>query len=266
MSAPAHIQTRTGEYLLLEADLPGRGPVTLGVILRDPDADALWIRLRRDLGTLAEDEDLEVLEALAGDLDAKAKEMGAGGVLTYIEDTLSGTLRATDRETVTVDSFPRALDRLYHNYVRSNILPFRTHLPLYSLRAAAGKFLENEEVVEEGWFETPGDFRLDDEMFAARVVGHSMEPLIPDGSLCVFRYGVVGSRAGRLVLAEDLQSTGNNRYAVKRYRSDKPQTGEDTWRHTSITLESLNVEYKSWDLDPDEEKYRIIAEFIRVLD
>ena len=48
-----------------------------------------------------------------------------------------------------------------------------------------------------------------------------MEPRIPDGSLCVFRHGVTGSRQGRLVLVENLETAGNNRYTVKRYESTK---------------------------------------------
>jgi len=100
------------------------------------------------------------------------------------------------------------------------------------------------------------------DMFVAEIVGHSMEPLIPDGSFCVFRAGVAGSRTGRLVLAEDRD---NNAYAVKRYASEKTVTDEG-WKHQRIRLESLNPGYPSWDLEPDEEKYRIIAEFVRVLD
>ena len=64
---------------------------------------------------------------------------------------------------------------------------------------------------------------------------------------------------------ENLEATGNNRYTVKRYKSEKSSTGEG-WKHQRIRLESLNPDYPSWDLDPEEEKYRIIAEFIRVLD
>jgi phage repressor protein C with HTH and peptisase S24 domain len=98
-------------------------------------------------------------------------------------------------------------------------------------------------------------------MFVAEIAGSSMEPLIPDGSLCIFRAGVVGSRAGRLVLAEDREA---NAYAVKRYQSDK--TNDEVWQHNWIRLEPLNPAHESWLLKPDEEKYRIIAEFVRVLD
>jgi phage repressor protein C with HTH and peptisase S24 domain len=102
-------------------------------------------------------------------------------------------------------------------------------------------------------------------MFAARIAGRSMEPKIPDGSVCVFRHGVTGSRHGRLVLVEQAGGGANDRYTVKRYRSEKLSSGEE-WSHARITLESLNPEFESWDLDPAEDRFRILAEFVRVLD
>jgi hypothetical protein len=215
--------------------------------------------------------------------------MGAGKLLHYLESNLSGAVRVTDREEVLVEDFSRTLNRLYLKNIQSNVLPFRTHLPRYSLRAAAGKFLENQEISDDGWVEAPDDLRLTSDLFAGQIVGHSMEPTIPDGSLCVFRYGVTGSRQGRLVLVESRETAGNDRYSVKRYQSEKNESKkeskdepkndsqdesksepkselEEDWRHTRITLESLNPDYPSWDLDPDEEKYRILAEFVRVLD
>lgn len=263
---PSRIETSLARYSIVRVELPGRDAVNLGVLLEDAGSNQLHLRFRRDLeAVVGEEEDLEVVSAIADDLAAKAAEMGAGALLEYLQATLSNALRISDSETVMVGDFRRALDRLYLTHVHSNVIEFRTHLPRYSLRAAAGKFLENEEVTEQGWIETPEDLRLTQDMFVAEIAGHSMEPLIPDGSLCVFRYGVTGSRVGRLVLAEDLGSTGNNRYAVKRYQSEK-QADETGWRHTRIRLESLNPDYPSWDLDPDEDKYRIIAEFLRVLD
>jgi len=257
--------THEARYSLVQADLPGRGPVTIGVLLLDVESDQLYLRFRRDFETLADEDSREVLSALAGDLDAKAREMGAGALLDWLEESLSNAIRITDREPVLAEDFGRAVDRLYHKHVESNVLPFRTHLPRYSLRAAAGKFLDNAEITEQEWVETPADLRLTPDMFVAEIAGHSMEPLIPDGSLCVFHYGVVGSRSGRLVLVEDLGSPGNDRYAVKRYQSEKKVTG-DSWRHGRIRLESLNPDYPSWDLEEKEERYRIIAEFVRVLD
>lgn len=267
-TAAPTLQSRPGKYSVVQVDTPELGMVNMGILLQDPETNSLRLRIRRDLESLVpregDVEDLDVLESLAQDLDQKAREMGAEKLFEYLESNLSNAIRITDREEVLVDDFDRALDRLYRKNVQSNVLEFRTHLPRYSLRAAAGKFLENAEISEEGWIEAPENLRLTPDMFVAHIAGHSMEPLIPDGSLCVFRYGVVGSRTGRLVLAEQLDTMGNDRYAVKRYRSDTTK-GPKT-----IKLESLNPDYPSWDLDPDPDsdgaKYRILAEFVRVLD
>jgi phage repressor protein C with HTH and peptisase S24 domain len=249
---PSAIATHTGRYAVLTARA-----TPIGILLEDPEQNALHIRLRRDWVAFADDEEREVLELLEDDLISKGREMGADGVLSWLEENASNLFQVTDRENVLADDFPRTLNRLYGRHVQSNVLPFQTHVPRYSLRAAAGKFLDNEiDIAEESWIEVPPDLHVLPDMFVAEIAGHSMEPRIPDGSLCVFRKGVVGSRTGRLVLAESRETTGANRYAVKRYRRDK-----DT-----VWLESLNPDYPSWPLDPDEEKYRIIAEFIRVLD
>ncbi|HWY48089.1 MAG TPA: DUF3037 domain-containing protein [Bryobacteraceae bacterium] len=252
----------TGRYSIMQADLPGQGLVNLGVLLEDPQSNALHLRFRRDMGSLVDEEDLEVLEGLSDDLARKSGELGAQKLFEYLEGTLSTSVRITDREQVLVEDFSRALDRLYRQHVPSKVLEFRTHLPRYSLQVAAGKFLENDEVTEQGWIEAPRDLRLSPDMFVAQIAGRSMEPLIPDGSLCVFRAGVTGSRGGRLVLAEDREA---NAFAVKRYKSEKVGT-EGSWRHERIRLESINPGFPSWLLDPDEEKYRILAEFVRVLD
>jgi SOS-response transcriptional repressor LexA len=271
MGMPATtIQSRLGKYSVVQAETPRQGLVNLGVLLEDPDTDSLRVRFRRDLESLADDEeDREVLEALADDLARKGREMGAGKLFEYLESNVSNAIRVTDRREVLVEDFGRALDRLYLKNVPSNVLEFRTHLPRYTLQAAAGKFLENREISEDGWVEAPEDLRLATDMFVAQIAGHSMEPRIPDGSLCVFRHGVAGSRQGRLVLVENLETTGDNRYTVKRYDSVKTGAGGsdpgDSWRHERIRLESLNPEYPSWDLNPDEDKYRILAEFVRVL-
>ena len=262
MSATSPALTHLGKYSVVQAEVPGRGLLNLGVLLQD--SDSIRLRFRRDLHLLLEDEeDLELLSALPEDLLRKADEMGAEQLFEYLESTLSAAVRITDRKTVLVENLDRAVERLYRQHVQSNVVPFKTHLPRYSLRAAAGKFLDNDESIpEEGWIEMPENMHLDPRMFIAEIAGQSMEPRIPDGSLCVFRADVTGSRGGRLVLAEDLD---NKAFAVKRYSSEKTITDEG-WKHQRIHLESLNPGYPSWDLEPDEQKYRIVAEFVRVLD
>ena len=249
---------------MVQAETPDVGLVNIGVLLEDPETDSLALRFRRDLEMLAaEEEDREVLEALADDLAQKADQMGAGRLFEYLESNLSAAIQVTDREEVLVEDFARALDLLYLKNVHSNVLEFRTHLPKYTLRAAAGKFLENQEISEDGWVEAPEDLRLATDMFVAEIAGHSMEPLIPDGSLCVFRYGVTGSRDGRLVLVENRVAGGNEQYTVKRYRSKK--SSGDEWRHERIWVESLNPAYPDWDLERNQEQLHVIAEFLRVI-
>jgi hypothetical protein len=83
---------------------------------------------------------------------------------------------------------------------------FTTHVPVYDLTAAAGFWGPESQPEEIGWTEVPG-VALKPGMFVARVTGTSMEPLIPDGSWCLFRPCPAGSREGRIVLVQ---------FAVKR--------------------------------------------------
>jgi SOS-response transcriptional repressor LexA len=257
--------TRLARFSVLQLELPGCGLMNAGVLLEDPATDRLYVRLRRDWEHIAPEES-DVLVEIEADLNAKSQEMGAASLLGKLTDTLSNTLRMTDPRDVIVGDFGRALARLYREHVPSTVQRFVTHIPRYSLAVAAGRFLDNQEISEEGWEETPAGLRLDERMFAGRIVGRSMEPRIPDGSLCVFRAGVTGSRQGRLVLVEALGGGANDRYTVKRYRSEKNQRPDGTWEHERIVLEPLNPEFEPWELRPEENRYRIIAEFVDVLD
>lgn len=80
--------------------------------------------------------------------------------------------------------------------------PFVNCVPLYSLEAAAGGFGAGREVEPEAWVMPNGRLRPGPGLFVARVVGESMNRRIPNGSYCVFRAPVEGSRSGRVVLVE----------------------------------------------------------------
>jgi hypothetical protein len=71
---------------------------------------------------------------------------------------------------------------------------FKTLLPLYTLKAAAGYFGAGEAVEPEGWIEADGVGRLDEQMFVCRAAGRSMEPVIRDGDYLVFRAKPAGMR------------------------------------------------------------------------
>jgi SOS-response transcriptional repressor LexA len=263
---------RSGEYCVLTVHLPGQRPETAGILLLDPESDRLLVKLRHDWADWTNEDDREVLAEIEADLLSKAAERGGSIVLAQLEEEASWAFRLSNRQQVSTRDFERTLERLYREHVSVLVQPFRTHLPLYSLEVAAGPFRSNSADIEgpdesspDKWIETPSGLRLTKEMFVATIRGRSMEPDIPDGSLCVFRRKVVGSRNGRLVLVRASELADENRYSVKRYRSEKVMS-EDSFTHTRIWLESLNPEYPSWDLDPDEDKYEILAEFVRVLD
>ncbi len=251
------------EYLILQAAFPGRNPENVGVLLSDSVAGTSH-RFRRDWDEIAHDpEDIEYLEHLPQFLAQLSDEMGPK-LLDWLEENGSNFLRPSGRELVIMDRPDRTLRRLYDRHVAPKVLPFRTHLPMYTLRAAAGKFGEAMEVEPEGWFEAPESLRLTEDMFAAHVTGRSMEPRIPDGSLCAFRANVKGSRQGKLVLVEHYGEAGDNRYTIKRYRSTKRQTDEG-WAHDVITLEPLNPEFKAWTLE-EGSPIQIRGEFLEVLE
>lgn len=165
--------------------------------------------------------------------------------------------------------------------VRTVILPFRhtepteeekyrTCVPLYTLRAAAGNFSDPQAIEPDGWVEIPTNRQLRPGMFVAQVVGHSMEPRIPDGAYCLFSSPVEGSREGRIVLVQhrDIHDpeTGGT-YTVKRYHSGKIEDPDGTWRHPAIELRPVNPDYKPIVLPPetDETEVRVIAEFVEVV-
>ena len=129
---------------------------------------------------------------------------------------------------------------------------YTTHVPVYDLTAAAG-FWGPESVPEEiGWTEVPG-VSLRPGMFVARVTGTSMEPLIPDGSWCLFRPCPAGSREGRILLVQlgtDGAGENGGRFTVKKYHSKKTVTA-DRWRHDRIQLLPMNPAFESIELEPE---------------
>lgn len=150
---------------------------------------------------------------------------------------------------------------------------YNSYLPFYPIEVAAGNFTDSEVM------ETPSSW-LDmtktnyhgvqaQDLFITQITGHSMEPLIPNGSYCLFKYGVVGSRNNRVVLVKkdgiidpDLQTL----FTIKRYFSKKIPSSEDGWIHETIELRPDNKEYPILIVEPeDTEDVFVIAEFIQVI-
>jgi phage repressor protein C with HTH and peptisase S24 domain len=130
----------------------------------------------------------------------------------------------------------------------------------------AGFWGPESQPEELGWTEVPG-VAVKPGMFVARVTGTSMEPLIPDGSWCLFRPCPAGSREGRIVLVQFASlGAGENggRFTVKKYHSEKTVTA-DGWRHDRIQLLPVNPAFEPITLEPeDAADLTIVGEFVRV--
>ena len=145
-----------------------------------------------------------------------------------------------------------------------------TCLPLVPLKAAAGAFSDPQYVEDDAfkWVSVDSRRKLRPGMFVAQVTGKSMEPAIPDGSYCIFRAPVTGTRQGKTVLVQlrdTLDPETGQRYTVKRYQSEKV-AGDDSWRHEKITLHPVNSDFDPVILtSANQGELHVIAELVEVL-
>ena len=289
---------------------PGLGTTTPDVIYRGhssmPDVcvylDGLSERLHGDPRTAEQDREIrywlrqqgyEVVEITVTDLDdagAMARHfvrlamyLGADEVRKSV-DADAAWFEAATPEAPTATAAPPEETQAAQAGVLRFVEPtrenrYRSCVPLLEdLEAAAGKFSDPHGVLGEvadsdtRWIEVDSGRQLTPDMFAAKVVGRSMEPRIPEGSICLFRKGVAGSRTGRIVLArlrDGANSETGERFTVKRYRSEKGAAADGPWRHVRITLEPLNPEFAPIELIAEDDQgsgaVDILAEFVDVL-
>lgn len=162
------------------------------------------------------------------------------------------------------------------------VKPYVNAVPIYDLAIAAGRFSEVQtvdEVSQAGggsvdqyqWVALPDSFRIHSGLFVARVVGESMNKRIPNGAWCLFNLNPVGTRQGKVVLAqhhgiEDPDTGGH--YSIKVYQSEKVANEDGGWVHSRITLNpySTDASYKPIVLDHGSaDEVTIIAELVAVL-
>ncbi|GGG89988.1 hypothetical protein GCM10007415_25400 [Parapedobacter pyrenivorans] len=149
---------------------------------------------------------------------------------------------------------------------------FENSVPLYDLSAAAGDFSEQQQVSdgEKEFIRVPEGTRISEDHFACRVVGESMNKVIPNGSVCLFKKYQGGSRNGLIVLAQHTtrqDADFGSQYTVKEYHSAKYQD-EEGWHHQAITLnpQSHDPNYQPLRLADDElSSFSVIGIFEQVL-
>jgi hypothetical protein len=124
-------------------------------------------------------------------------------------------------------------------------------------------------VAVPNWVEVDVGRRLREGMFVAQVVGRSMEPAVPDGAYCLFRWGVAGTREGRTVLVrlrDVMDPESGESFTLKRYTSTKVAAEDGGWRHLLIQLRPANPEFEPIELTVDDEGgVDVVAELLEVL-
>jgi hypothetical protein len=138
----------------------------------------------------------------------------------------------------------------------NEVIPYENSIPLYDLKAAAGNFSDLQTVEDCEWIALPKTYKPSTDLFACKVVGESMNRIIPNGSVCMFRKYTGGSRDGKIVLVEHttIQDPDfGSGYTVKEYRSKK-KNEDELWSHESIILKPLsdNIEFQDIILEEDE--------------
>ena len=136
---------------------------------------------------------------------------------------------------------------------------------------AAGEFGAMQQVEDYSWISLPSKYKPSNDLFACKVIGESMNKVIPNGSICLFKKYSGGSRNGQIVLVEhrDIQDSDfGSCYTIKEYQSQKSEIKDDLWRHELIVLKPLsnNESYKELKLNGDlDNSYKVIGIFECVL-
>ena len=153
---------------------------------------------------------------------------------------------------------------LVENKISKNLIP------LYDFYAAAGTFSEIQSEKDYTLIEGPDNTNRNSDYFACKIVGESMNRVIPNGSVCLFKPYTGGSRNGKIVLVEniDVQDQDfNSAFTIKTYSSEKV-VSEEGWEHTSIILRpnSLDDSYKNIIINEENgAEMRVVGEFISIL-
>jgi superfamily II DNA or RNA helicase/HKD family nuclease len=179
-----------------------------------------------------------------------------------VEDSIYNYITSADKPSD--DSIIEDIETSTNENVLNNFIPF------YDFYAAAGTFSEMQSEKDYTLIEIPENIKYKDDYFACKIVGESMNRVIPNGSICLFKPDSGGSRNGKIVLVEniDIQDTDfNSAFTIKIYSSLK-ETTEEGWKHTSIVLRPNSFDSLYTDIVINEENgkgMRVIGEFVTII-
>lgn len=143
-------------------------------------------------------------------------------------------------------------------------------IPFYDFYAAAGTFSEMQSEKNFTLIEGAENIKPNNSYFACKIIGESMNRVIPNGSVCLFKTYNGGSRNGKIVLIEnmDIQDLDfNSAFTIKTYSSEK-LVSEEGWEHTSIVLRpnSFDTSYKNIIINKDNAtEMKIVGEFVSII-
>ena len=153
------------------------------------------------------------------------------------------------------------------------LIPFENSVPLYSLKVAAGEFKFNDSIPEEKFILIPDGIKITQDHFACKIIGNSMNKIVRDGQIAMFKRYTGGSRNGLMVIVEyyDHQDLDyGSCYTFKEYYSQKV-IYEESWQHEKIILKpkSFDSSYQDIVIDPNainEKAFSVIGIFDRVIE
>ena len=141
-------------------------------------------------------------------------------------------------------------------------------VPLYTVKAACGYFVDHEIPEREGWMNliNAGIKTNSDDYFVVYAKGDSMLPKIKNGDLCLFKWYKGQNIVGEIVLTQcrDYDEEYESSYTIKRFHVNKECDGQTP----TISLKPLNdTKYNPIIISADDGcDYKTIGVFVKVLD
>jgi len=183
-----------------------------------------------------------------------------------VSDTMYQYICDNGKVNKTVINNKTKIIKIQDNEIKEELI--ENPIPLYNFYAAAGSFSEMQS--EKNFTLIEGTKNNKQDYFACKIIGESMNRVIPNGSICLFKHYTGGSRNGKIVLVEniDIQDQDfNSAFTIKTY-SSKKNVSKEGWEHTSITLRPNSFDESYENIIINEEngaEMRVVGEFIKVL-
>ena len=140
-------------------------------------------------------------------------------------------------------------------------------VPLYSVKAACGYFVDHENPEQEGWMDlsNAGVTSHCEDYFVVHAKGDSMLPKIKDGDLCLFKWYKGEVLYDNIVLTQcrEYDAEYESSYTIKRFHRNEIKVGEPR----TFSLQPLNkAQYHPILLSEDDGlDYKTIGIFVKVL-